>query len=228
MKELIEQIITYIPTYLLTLGKLVARPKTFLAQTQPDTDVGFRSGLQFLSVSIVLFSIAVTPVVPKASDIWTRVATVAVLLLLGNASMACALRLAWRIVGGRSHVSVFLYSFAYTASVGMLFAITALISAGAAKSFDQTQYEVISQAASTHAPIQDEATISGAAVAMAVGYLCGQIASTAWVVATWGAFRALNATTRNQSVGAFVLTLAFGWPLLFAVSLITRIMDSIL
>ena len=120
MKELIEKILAYIPSYLLTLGKLLARPKTFLAGSQPDTEVGFQNALQFLVITVVLFVIVLSPLEPKKSDVWTRVATLSILEVLGVAVMACVLRLGWRIVGGRSTIRSFFTLYAYLSSVVLL------------------------------------------------------------------------------------------------------------
>jgi hypothetical protein len=181
MRELIEKIIAYIPMYLLNLGKLLGRPKTFLAETQPDTEVGFRNGLQFLSITIVLFVIALAPLAPKGSDIWTRVAAVSIVEVLTVAAMACALRLAWRIVGGRSSVRSFFTIYAYSASVTLLLiALTLLISDGTARVFNPTLYAAVRQAQGAHQPIPVEAATSAAFVAALVVLIVCRACSTAW------------------------------------------------
>jgi len=226
MKELIEKIIAYIPAYLLSLGKLLAQPKRFLAETQPDTEVGFRNGLQFLSVSIVLGVIATAPLAPKASDIWTRVATLSIFEVLGVAAMACALRLAWRIAGGRSSIRSFFTLYAYTSSVVVLLTVlTILISDGTAKVFNPVLYEAVMKAQSLHQPIPGDVAGSKAFVAAFIVLVCGFQMLSVWAFVTWGAFRALNAATRIQSVAALMLTSVMGWAITFVGFIIGRAMN---
>ena len=225
MKELIEKIIKYIPEYLMTLGKLLSRPKTFLAGTAPETEAGFQSGLQFLAVSVVLVVIALTPLAPEGTDIWKRLAAISVAELLGVAAMAGVLRVAWRVVGGRAGTRSIFTVYSYVASVVLLLvAIVGLISDGTVKVFDPALYAALRQAQVAQQPVPAEVATSlvKVLIASAVGLF---LIVSFWGFATWGAFRALNGTSRGRSVAALVSAGMLAWPVTFVLFLIGRAMS---
>jgi hypothetical protein len=224
MKELLEKIITFIPEYLMGFGKLLARPKTFLAKARPNTKSGFRSGLQFLAISLVLSVISLTPLLPEGSDIWKNLAITSLYELLAVAALACITRLAWLIVGGRASTRSLLTLYSYVASVVLvLSAVTLIIADGTARVFNPALHAAIKQAQLAHQPIP--AQFSKAYLAAAGIWICGFIVLTVWFVASWGAFRALNRTTRGRSVLAFILTNVFSVPVTFVMFLISSALN---
>jgi len=221
MKELLEKIITFIPEYLMGLGKLLARPKTFLAKTRPNTKSGFRSGLQFLAISLVLFVISLTPLLPEGSDIWKNLAINSLSELLAVVVLACITRLAWLMVGGRASTRSLLTLYSYVASVVLvLSALTLIIADGTARVFNPALHAAIKQAQAAHQPIP--AQFSNAYLAAVGVLICGFLVLSVWFVASWGAFRALNQTTRGRSLVAFILTNILSLPATFVMFLISR------
>jgi hypothetical protein len=205
MKDLIEKIFRYIPEYLLALGRLLARPKTFLATTQPDTDEGFRNGLQFLAVSIALVILALTPLIKDGSDIWKQLAINSLCVLLGVAATASIARLAWHIVGGRASTKSLFTLNSYIASVlNLLAAVTLIIAFGALRVFNPGL---------------------PAALAAAGVLVCGLIVIQVWYIASWGAFRAINQASRGRSLAAFALANVLALPVSFVAYLIVKAMS---
>ncbi len=221
MKDLIEKIIKFIPEYLMNLGKLLARPKTFLEKSHPNTEQGFRSGLKFLAVSLVLFVIAVTPTMPNKLDIWKQLAAAAVGEFLAVAAAACVLRLAWRLVGGRASTRSLFTLYCYTSSVVVvLLAVISLIWDGILRVFDPAVHAAVWQAQLAHQSIPLEVATSKAYLAAFGVLMCGFLVLTVWFIASWGAFRAVNHTTRGRSVVAFILANVLCLPVVFVLYLI--------
>ena len=154
MNELVARIAAYVPDYLIALGRLLSGPKAFLAATKPDTEPGFRSGLQFLAVSVVLCVIALTPLSPEGSDFWKRLASVSVSELLAVGLGAGVIRWAWLLVGGNADTRSVVTLYCYAASVAVLCgAVTILISFGTAKEFNPGLYAALRGALRSGKPI---------------------------------------------------------------------------
>lgn len=179
--------------------------------------------MQFLVITVVLSVIVLSPLAPKKSDVWTLVATLSILEVLGVAVMACVLRLAWRIVGGRSTIRSFFTLYAYLSSVALLLVLlTFLISEGTIRLFNPTLYETVKQAQAAHQPIPTQVAQSKAFIAGFIVLICGYVGAGVWGFVTWGAFRALNATTRFRSVLALFLCGLMSWPVALILIIVGR------
>jgi hypothetical protein len=104
MKDLIEQILKYLPQYLLDFGAAFSRPKTFIANKNVNTKEAFGDALLFLAISLVLSVLIMHPLDMTGKDLWVRISLIAVAYLILIPLFAVALRASWWIVGGHASV----------------------------------------------------------------------------------------------------------------------------
>lgn len=223
MKELIEKVVAFVPEYLLSLGGLLARPKTFLANKVPDSEAAYRDSLLFLAVSVCIFVVALAPISPAKSDPWQRVGAVAVVEALTVSLMAGALRLAWRIVGGKARIRTFFTIYSYIAAVALLvMALTLLVAEGTFKVFDPALYLAVREAVATGKPVPKEAAQSRVLYATLGIYAAGFVGLSVWSLSSWGAFRQINNASRARSVCALYLAGLLSCPVALTVFLVGR------
>jgi hypothetical protein len=194
MKDLIEKLLTLVPHYLLSLGRLMAMPKTFLGEIKSETDEAFRDALQFSAISSIIVLIALSRASPSRGDIWARAASVCILELIGVSGYACILWLAWRIAAGRFKVRQFFTLYSYMVSVALiLFTITLLVSLGTEKTLSPVLYGAVQQARSANKVLSYQ--------------LVSQI---------------LTFSTKLQSLAALAVTHVFTWPLVLFLAVLGR------
>jgi hypothetical protein len=109
MKEIIERVLNYIPTYLLTFGRIFSSPKTFLAERELQSDTEWVEALIFFGVSVVLAGVTTAWATHKKGDLLTHISQEAILEVFGLAVAAISIQLAWRLVGERRTLGVFSY-----------------------------------------------------------------------------------------------------------------------
>jgi len=120
VKELIEKILSYIPKYMLEFGALFTRPKIFIAERNTLLESTFVDCLLFLGISVVLSTIMSTSLPGSREDIWSSLAGTSVSCAILIVGSGLALRLAWRIVGGRAATRSFIVVYAYLSGVQLI------------------------------------------------------------------------------------------------------------
>jgi len=120
MKELIEKILAHFPQYIGNFGSVLASPTRFLEKQIGPPQDRMSASLTFLAISAVLVVIVGASRRPPGQELWTAVANVAVLVVLGTSLFAVALRIAWRTVGGKATTGEFFVLFAYYYGVAIV------------------------------------------------------------------------------------------------------------
>jgi hypothetical protein len=199
MKELIEKILAYLPRYLTNFGSLFVGPKRFIGQRNTAAEDTFGESLLFLGISLVLVVIMTAPLLPPGKDLWTYVGAQAVTYLLAVSLAALALRLAWRIVGGKATIRSFFVTYAYFFGVIIvIYTLFLLLAEGVFKVLDPDLYAEVIEAKLNK---QARPDLSGSTIPMiSFGIqLVGFVLLSGWGFVAWGAYRELNGLSKWRS-----------------------------
>ncbi len=211
MKELIEKILAYLPQYLTNFGSLFVGPKRFIGQRNTAAEDSFGESLLFLGISLILVIIMTAPLLPPGKDLWTYVGANAVIYLLTVSLSAIALRLAWRVVGGKTTIRSFFVTYAYFFGVLIvIYTLFILLGEGVFKVFEPELYAKVIQAKLNKQEIPD---VSGSTVFwVSFGILImGWVFLSVWGLVAWGAYRELNGLSKWRSFFAFTIMSILGW-----------------
>jgi hypothetical protein len=233
MKDLLDQILKYLPLYLTEFGAAFSGPKSFIG-TKLSTDAGdtFGEALLFLGTSLALVLLMYTPLLPAGKDFWSVAIPYFVSYMLELPLAAMVIRSAWWIVGGRAPAQTFFITYAYYAGVGIvLLSAVDLVCTGLFKTFDPQLYQEVSESAQKSQSVQDwiqsgllhrysqsYATFS-AAIIEGLGYFVLFI----WGLIGWGAYRQLNGLSKLRSFTALIVS----WVLFLPVTFVIKFIDAI-
>jgi hypothetical protein len=187
------------------LGLLISGPKKFMAQKNTRAEDIFIQSLIFLGVSIVLFVIMTAPLRPSGIDLWTYLAANAGASLLSVSLFAVALRVAWRLVGGKSPIGSFFVTYAYFFGTVIIILMPVLfLSEGVFKVLAPDLYAQVVHARLNKQPMPD---LSGSSVPLIafIILLAGFSLISVWGVIAWGAYRQLNSLSKWRSFIAFMI-----------------------
>ena len=213
MKELIKKILVYLPQYFTNFGLLFVGPKRFIGQKNTVEEDTFKESILFLGTSLVLVVIMTAPLLPPGKDLWSHVGATAVVFLLAVTLYALALRLAWRIVGGKATVRSFFVTYSYFFGVLIVtYTLFILLSEGVFKVFEPELYAKVIEAKLNKQTIPD---VSGSTIPLvSFGILvAGIIFISVWGFLAWGSYRVLNGLSKWRSFFAFMIMGVLGWPI---------------
>jgi hypothetical protein len=213
MKDLIEKILGYLPQYLADFGSLVSGPKRFIAQKNTVAEDTFVHSLLFLGISLVLVVLMTAPLLPPGEDLWAFLAMSAVTSLLAVSLYAVALRIAWRLVGGKATVRSFFVTYAYFFSVfTIVFTVVLLVGEGFFKVSAPELYRQVIDAKLKKQPMPD---LSGSSVPLNSLFILvgGWLLIGAWGFIAWGAYRQLNGLSKWRSFFALTISGLLAWPI---------------
>jgi hypothetical protein len=234
MKDLFEQILKYLPHYLMEFGSAFSGPKSFIA-TKLSTDAGdaFGEALLFLGTSLALVLLMYAPLLPAGKDFWSFAIPYFVSYLITLPLAAMAIRGAWWIVGGRAPARLFFITYAYYFGVAsVLLAAIELVAMGFFKTYDPQLYQEyfasIQKAQSMQDWLQSNTDLvhryaesyvtTIAAVISGLKYLIIFI----WGLIGWGAYRQLNGLSKLRSFGALIVS----WVFLLPVVAVAQFIDA--
>jgi len=212
MKELIEKILAHFPQYIGNFGSVLASPTRFLEKQIGPPQDRMSASLTFLAISAVLVVIVGASRRPPGQELWTAVANVAVLVVLGTSLFAVALCIAWRTVGGKATTGEFFVLFAYYYGVAIVVgAVFQAIGIGILKVFDRPVYDQIMSANAANRSVPSEDLLQSTGFwAMFVVWGLGLAFVFCWnLFFVWRAYRQLNGLGKARSYGAFLITGVF-------------------
>jgi hypothetical protein len=219
MKDILEQILGYLPKYLPEFLRVFAGPKSAISERNQGKSDDLKQALIFFGISFFLIFPFQRALIPNQQELWTHIAqSVAIALFFGLAS-AALIRLAWRIVGGSAPLENFVVVYCY--SFGILLVIImfcTLIPLGALKTFYPDSYTSVKMGLfSAHRSpfdfegVKDLYLVPGYWLYFMLNSLLFLLPSV-WYVIAWGAYRELTRQTKARSVAAFILSLIFLLP----------------
>lgn len=225
MKDLIEKLITYLPRYFVEFATVFSGPKKFMTKKNSNTESSFNDSLLFLSISMSLSVIMTSPLLSAEKDIWEHLGTRAIITFLGVALASLALRVCWRIVGGKASFKSFFVTYAYYSGIIIvLLTLFMLLGEGVFKVIEPDLYEkaLVAQAHKTYLPELKGKIIPQVSFGI---ILFGYVVASSWALIGWGAYRQLNNLSKIRSFVAFVLMGPFGWLIFIIVFFITSAMS---
>jgi hypothetical protein len=221
MKDLLEKILGYGPTYLSVFGAVFAGPKNFIAQRRSNADQEWRDALLFLAISTALLAVMTILLQPAGKDVWNVVAGTAATCFLAVALGGASLRISWWLVGGRATAQSFFITYSYTFGViVIILAAFQVLGVGIFKLLDHDLYARVVEANANHQsapPDVAESTVFWVVMAINVaGFLIGSL----WGFIAWGAYRQLNGLSKARSFVALMISGILSIPISMAVFLV--------
>ena len=231
----IRNTLEYLPRYLTDFGSLALRPKRFIANRNPKADDTYHGSLVFLGVSVFLFVVMTVPLRPTEVDFHLYLGGQIATSLLAVSLYAIALRLAWRLVGGKATVRSFFATYAYFFGViSIITTLFLLIGEGILKIFEPEIYAKIRslqrETEQVLLPLETLRKIPGfidsSIPAISVGILAaGYCVSGVWLLLAWGAFRQLNGSSKLRSFIAMMIMGPLGWVVAIVVSFVSQAIE---
>ena len=196
-----------------------------MAQENTKAEGAFERSLAFLGASLFLFLIALEPLAPSGTNLGIYAAKHGVIFLLNVSLYATALRLAWRLVGGKAIFRSFFVTYAYFFSVvSVALGFFVLLSVGAFKSLEPNLYaqciptidrrciDLFAESFSNSLALKISVSIFG------VGFAILSL----WSFIAWGAYRELNALSKWRSFLALLIMGVLVWPIVLIVLFISE------
>jgi hypothetical protein len=223
--EAILKYLGLLPAYVVDLIALISSPKIFLKiKAAKESHESWTDALRFFAFSsafaFLLIQLQGGGLFRGSTNILFDLSKVVVFWALGVIAGAAVIKLSWRIVGGRAPFGSVILVYFYVYSVFLLLVNgTSLAQSGLlAIFFPEDHAHVMKTLAEKGLPgvfneafrpnLQTSLNQSKAIYVSAITAIVSGIASIAWLIwliATWGAYRDLNNTSRQRSVIAFCL-----------------------
>ena len=212
MKDLIDQILKYLPLYLTNFGSIFVGPKSFIASRNVSSDDAFGDALLFLGVSIALIIVMGAPLFPPGKDLWTHVGSVAIQALVTVSLSAMVVRTAWWIVGGRASARSFFVTYAFFFGVALvIISVVQLLSFGFFKVFEPELFGQFIAATQRRGVMPDMSGDWVPLTALSI-YIVGYLIICLWLFIAWGAYRNINGLSKLRSFLALMIAGILTWP----------------
>ncbi len=206
MKDLIEKVLSYVPTYLQTFASVLVRPKAFAATLRGDEANRFRDALIFLGISIVVQIMLAWNRLPAERQAYEAAGTQALLVAVSMALGMAQLLIAWRLVGGKAPAINFAIIYCYFVGVWMVtLSVFLVLGLGVFRFVDPPLYDAYIASFGTHAPAPPDIESSGGFRALAAVFVLGMLFVSVWMFLAWGAWRELNGLNRRRSFVAAII-----------------------
>lgn len=209
MREALERILGYLPTYLRTLPNVILGPKAFIRDQFAYGERQLENSLVFLGIS---FLIAWVLKSPFGNPSFMDLAADAVFLFVGVLAYGAAILGVWRIVGGRAPVQkVFITHFYYSGVLHGFYSGFFLLVMGAIRISNPDYYKFLfanlRNGNMKAMAGQESMALIDKAPASLIVYFVGLLVMFAWFFLGWGAYRELNLLSKSRSFFAALLFL---------------------
>ena len=203
----VETILHHLLRYLADFGSLVTGPKRFIAQKNTRAEDTFGESLIFLGISLGLGLFLTVSLNLFWGDFWLHTLLHIVTDLLFVSLCAIALRLAWRLVGGKASVRSFFVTYAYFAgTMIVIFYVISLLGEGVFLVFaPDLHYPFFTEEIEV---AFEQSSIFIVAVIIIGG---GMLLLFLWSILAWGAYRVLNGLSKWRSLVAFTIMVPIIW-----------------
>src|SRR5438876_5918373 len=136
MKDLLEKILAYLPSYIGDLVQLVIRPKRFIAERNTGQEGDLLKALTFLGISLSIGFILQAPLLPE-KNFWTDAGSNGIAFLLATTIFSGVLSISWRIVGAKLDFQRILITLSYyAAAIALGLVVMSLCQLGILRIFD--------------------------------------------------------------------------------------------
>ena len=219
LKDLLDKLFGALPLFSRQMSALLRGPKTAVLQMDLESDSALQEALTFVAVSFAIAFIAQIPFLPDKQDKEMMFGVLAVQAALSFALNVLIVVLAWRIVGGKLASKKILMASCYFCGVStLIFLVFSLLAAGAFKLLDPVGYQ--ETLTGTFDPFS---LMDSGGNKVFLGLLClGALATFAWIVCVWGAYREFVHLSKRRSAIALLIFTTLS-PLLLLVQLLMTV-----
>lgn len=227
MKELINNIILYLPSYILTFLRIVVAPKRTIAELNKGYKNDLQNALIFLGATIVLASILGLSFFPTRRGILEFLGIELTLVIFEGIIYSAVVWFSWRIIGGRAPIERFATIYCYVGSIIIVVSgLGTLTSFSALKLFYPGSYKALldltfSSKHSFSEIARQLNCLPGYSVYMGILLITLGVLMI-WYIVSWGAYRELTDQTKIRSFFSFTISTLILIPLIAAGSFISR------
>lgn len=197
MKEVLEQILSQIPEYILNFGKLLAMPIKFMRDHNKGEEPPLTQPFIFLGISLVLTFVIRVPMLQNDVNTLGFIAADALWKIVIILIVAAAMKIAWQIVGGRATFQSLLVANCYYFGVFSVITHLLLLSG---RYLDPSR--VINLVI-----FREQFTPN--AIIKTILYSIGFGAIIVWCLVCWGAYHELNGRAQVSASGSFLAFVLF-------------------
>ncbi|MHC4302310.1 MAG: hypothetical protein ACYS7Y_34045 [Planctomycetota bacterium] len=231
MKEIVQQILRYLPRYIPVFLQVISRPGSAIQERNQNRPEDLREALIFCAISFFLIFPFQRALIPSQLELWMHIAQSVALAFFMGLSSAALIRLALWIVGVRSTpLESVLVVYCYVMGVLLIiFMFSCLIALGAFKTLYPDSYKSAMtiwyspDSIPFHPKIEKELQqLPGYLLySVVLSLLCSL--SAIWFAAAWKAFRQVTGLTKRRSIVAVILSFIFLFPVMLSVFFIRRL-----
>jgi len=216
LKDIFDKLYGALLPYCRQMAALLRGPKAAVLQMDLESDSALQEALTFLAVSFAIAFIGQIFFLPEKQDKEMLFGVLAVQAALSFVLNVAIVVLAWRTVGGKLASKKILVASCYFCGVStLIFLIFSLVAAGAFKLLDPVEYQEVVTGTADPFGLMDS---GGNKVFL--GLLCvGALATFAWIVCVWGAYREFMHLSKVRSAIALLIFMTLS-PVLLAVQLL--------
>jgi hypothetical protein len=220
LKDLIDKLFGALPMFSRQMLAMLSGPKTAIQQMDLESDSALQQALTFLAVSFGIAFIAQIPLLPEKQDkelLFGVLAVQSVLFFALNVAMTIVV---WRVVGGRLDRRKAVVVTCYFSGVSTIIFLTfSLVAAGVFKTLDPILYQQVM----TFNVIDPSSLLKSGGYRVFLDLLgVGFLATSAWILCVWGAYRELMQLSKLRSGIALSLFFALS-PCLLLVQLLMAV-----
>jgi hypothetical protein len=206
----------FLPAYVSDLVSLMTNPRSFLSERSTENTDNWTKALQFFGITAFVCFIMVFTLVKKG-DFITAFSRAVVVWAIGVIFVSLAIRIGWRVVGGKaalgSIILITIYAFSLSAIVTNCLL---LVYFGVLNIFlpaSAIEYMAILQMKNTKEIIDaTEALNFNRAFVIVTNIHNGVVGifNLLWIIVVWGVYHRLNALSRARSFVAFIIASLLG------------------
>jgi hypothetical protein len=210
VKDLLEKLVTLVPTYVGDFLRLTSGPKQFLTERVSSGEAKWADGFIFLAISFVLAFLMGIPLASGDADPVLDLASEGVFVLIYVMLFGYAVYLSWRVLGRVAPIQLFFVIHFYVAGVlKLILTATFLAAVGVLRVGDPAlSAEMLRETSAGHMlwwTTNAPRLLASPAMQICVFvFLAGAAGMLAWTIAAWGAYRLLNGFSRVRSALAFL------------------------
>jgi hypothetical protein len=217
-KDLLDKLFGALPLYSRQMSALLRGPKAAILQMDLESDSALQDALTFLAVSFAIAFIAQIPFLPDKQDKEMLFGVLAVQAALAFVLNVLIVVVAWRIVGGKLASKKILVASCYFCGVStLIFLAFFLVAAGTYKLIDPVEYQEAMTGTADPFSLMD----SGGYKAFFSLLCLGALATFAWILCVWGAYREFMHLSKLRSSIALLIFMTLSPALLLVQSLMT-------
>jgi len=204
MKEIVQQVVVYLPVYMSDLLKVMISPKQFSRDMKSSQGYDYQKAIIFLCLSTALVLLLEWPIIKAVSNEWITVGIFFVLTLLSVLLFALIIWLAWLSVGAKTSINAVFVTSSYFSGVLLVIIMPfLLLGLGLMKVIDPGIYNELYV---KHSSVPFDMLIASKGYIVFIYCMFfGLLVDFLWFFVAWGSYRELANFTKVRSAMAFAI-----------------------